>query len=134
MADHNPTKPYRILLWAGRTVALLASLFFLAFFIGEGVGEFSALNEIPMELAVFLPMLALAVLGYILSFFRVQAGAILQIADGGAMLLYHLIRGGMADLTTALLFGLPYMFCGVVSLLYRRNIPSKPSSEPIGSV
>ena len=130
MADHNPTKPYRILLWAGRTVALLASLFFLAFVIGES----GALNELPMELAVFLPMLALAVLGYVLSFFRVQAGAILQIAGGGAMLLYHLIRGGMADLTTALLFGLPYLFCGIISLLYRRNIPSKPSSEPIGSV
>ena len=130
MADHNPTKPYRILLWAGRTVALLASLFFLAFVIGES----GALNELPMELAVFLPMLALAVLGYVLSFFRVQAGAILQIAGGGAMLLYHLIRGGMADLTTALLFGLPYLFCGINSLLYCRGIPSKPSTAPAGPI
>jgi hypothetical protein len=109
------------MLWAGRAVALLASLFFLVFLIGEGAAELTGPDAIPTELAVFLPMMALALLGFVLSFFRIKAGAILQIAGGGAMLLYHLIRGGIANFSTALLLSIPYLFCGIVSLLYHRK-------------
>ena len=106
-----------ILFWLGRIVALLASFLFVALFIGEGVGEFTALRDIPTELLVFLPMLAIAIIGLILSFFRRRAGAIIMLAGGIVMFAFHLFRGGTSDLNTACMFGLPYLVCGVTSFL-----------------
>ncbi len=34
------------------------------------------------------------------------------------MSIYLLVIGGMKDLDIALVFGLPYLICGVISLIY----------------
>ena len=106
-----------ILLWFGRILALLASVLFAALFIGEGAGEFTTLREVPTEFLIFLPLLFLAIVGLILSFFRRRAGAILMLAGGAAMAAFHLLRGGFRDLETACMFGVPYLVCGILSLI-----------------
>ena len=100
-----------------RIVSFLASAFFLLIFIGEGIPDLIN-KSINPKLLPFLPLLLIAIIGCFITLFKEIIGGILQITGGVGMSIYLLVIGGMKDLDIALVFGLPYLICGVISLIY----------------
>lgn len=105
--------------WFAHALGVTASLFFLAFFIGEGARGFIAGGGIPGDLLLFLALLAAAVAGCIAAFFNAGAGGLLQLSGGIAMAAYHIVAGGVGDIGTAAVFGVPYIACGCIFLAIR---------------
>ena len=109
-----------ILRWTGRLTGFFASGFFLLFLVGEGLPGIIQ-NGIDTELLPFLPLLGMAIEGWVIALFNEKTGGILQIIGGMGMAIFHLINGGLKDLDMALVFGLPFMLCGSLFLICRRK-------------
>ncbi len=107
-------KPLR---WFGRLVGFVSSVVFLFFFIGEGVSEGIDLHSPDMQLLTFAILLFLSVSGCVVALFKERAGGIMQLAGGCLMAVYHFVDRGMKDADMALIFGLPFIFSGVVCLI-----------------
>jgi hypothetical protein len=103
--------------WSARILGAAASVFFLAFFAGEGLPIILRGSPIPKELLYFLPLLLVAVAGYIVAWFAETAGGVMLLAGGSAMLVYHLLHG---DLTMSLIYGLPFILTGVLFIAHRK--------------
>lgn len=103
--------------WLVRIVGGFLSLFFLLFFIGEGIPDIKR-SPYP-ELIYFVPLLFLSIAGYGLSWFREKAGAWLMIAGGTATICYFEIY--LSDHFATLVYGLPYVALGVLLLLTDRS-------------
>ncbi len=110
-------RPFRYLRWFTQIAGFFASGFFLLIFIEEGIPALIDKN-INSKLLPFLPFLLTAIIGYLIALFKEIIGGILQIASGISMSAYLFAIGGLKNLDLALVFGLPYLFCGLFSLLY----------------
>ncbi len=113
--QEHQIRPFKIL---AQTVGLLVSGFFLLFIIGEGIADI-AKNE-GTELLLFIPLIALPIAGYIITWFKEWPGAILMITGGIILLIYFFIK---ADIKMALVCGLPFIVAGGLFLLHikKRN-------------
>lgn len=113
----------KYLKWVGRIIGFLASAFFLVVFIGEGVPGFIN-NGIESEMLFFIFLLFIAIIGYAIAIKKEKIGGIMQIVGGSAMSGYHLIIGGLKDFNVAIIFGLPFIFSGLISMIcwyYNKN-------------
>lgn len=106
------------LLWSARLIGAAASAFFLAFFVGEGIPAFLRGSPVPRELLCFLPLLLVAVAGYIVAWFARLVGGAMLVAGGAAMLIYHLLHG---DLAISLIYGLPFILTGLLFTVCRKT-------------
>lgn len=106
--------------WFGRIAGFVSCGFVLLFFIGEGFFR-SAMSRTDMPMLLFLFLYLASAAGYITSFFKERAGGLLLMAGGAAMAAYHLISGGLGDLDAALIYGLPFILCGIAFYAASRN-------------
>lgn len=105
------------LLWSARLLGAAASLFFLAFFAGEGIPAIMRGIQPDADLLLFLPLLFIAVAGYLLACRSRPAGGRLLVLGGAAMAVYHLAHG---DPEIALVYGLPFIAAGALFILHKR--------------
>jgi len=125
----------KLLRWGGRIIGLAASAFFLFFLIGEWGSDGTQVQRVDRTLLLFLPFLLAAVCGSVVGLFRERVGGTITLIAGLSMGVFHLMNGGMGDLDTALIFGLPFMLSGAALLYYgyfaarrkRRSIPPPPA-------
>lgn len=99
-----------------QTVGVVACLFFLLFIIGEGVPDILKGNG--NGLITFLPFILVPVAGFILTWFKEMAGAIVLTAGGVAPMVYFFIKG---DTAMAMVYGLPFIVTGVLFLLHLKK-------------
>lgn len=118
-------RAHELVRFLAMTIGALASLFFVFFLVGEGVGDLldGKAGAIPIII-----MILLTVSGYVLSWFRVRKGAALMIAGALLMGIYLLIIGAKGNVLMALSFSLPFLLPGVMLLLLKR-LALAPASE-----
>jgi hypothetical protein len=104
--------------WFAWTMSVTASVFFLIFLVGEGFSDI--VRGKAKELIPYLPFLLLSISGCALSFFKRKAGAILMIVGGVAIDVILYFQGGQANFRVMVLYGLPYIFPGILLLLFRK--------------
>ena len=120
MGKENQTSiSLRILKWFGHIIGGLASAFFIIFFFGEGVPGLIN-NGVAAEMLLFMVLLFIAIAGWVVSIFTAKIGGILQIIGGSAMSIFHLANGGLKDINMAIVFGMPFILCGLISIIYHR--------------
>jgi hypothetical protein len=103
-----------ILKWAGRAVGFVACGFFGLFAIGEGIPDL--LKGGDGTLRVTLILLLVAVLGYILAWSRPLPGGVLLGLAGVGLGLNVFIRSAFTDVRFSLVYGLPFLFAGLMFL------------------
>ena len=97
-----------ILNWTGRITGILVTVFFAAFFVGEGIPDI--LNGKGDELLQFLPFTVLSAAGFILAWFRPPWGGRLLLAGALLMAGYFLY---FQDILMALIYGIPSLLVGL---------------------
>jgi hypothetical protein len=113
---------YNIIRFLALTIGALASLFYVFFLVGEGVGDLfdGKIGAIPI-----LVMILFTVSGYVLSWFRVRKGAIIMIAGALVMGIYLLIVGAKGNVLMALAFSLPFLLPGLMLMSLKRLSKTK---------
>lgn len=108
----------RILHYLALILGFQVSLFFTLFLIAEG-----GAGLIDGKTAV-LPILILMIIsvgGYILALSNPQKGGMVMIAGGLLMMAYLLIIGGIGEYKMSLIYGMPFIFPGLVLFFNRRK-------------
>lgn len=107
----------KILHYLALILGFQVSLFFTLFLIADG-----GLGLIEGKFAV-LPILILMVIsvgGYIHALSNPRKGGIIMIAGGLSMMVYLLVISGFGEYKMALIYGLPFIFPGLV-LFFNRH-------------
>lgn len=99
-----------------QTIGVVACLFFLLFIIGEGVPDIVKGNG--EGLLSFLPLVLVPIAGFVLTWFKEWAGAIIITAGGLALLLYFLLKG---ETGTAMIYSIPFLVTGALFLLHLKK-------------
>ena len=108
-----------LFLWLSRVIGVVALLFFLGFFIGEGVHDISAGTFKPdFYLAVFVLYLLLNIAGFVLSFFRRTVGGLLMLAAALLMSVFFITTG---DYLMIPVYGLPFFISGGTAVAIRKE-------------
>lgn len=102
---------HKILTWTARVTGLLVTIFFLSFFIGEGMQDI--INGNGKGLIRFIPYTLPVFAGYVLAWFRPLWGGWLLIAGGILLAGYFIYHG---DYRIALIYGLPSFLVGACFL------------------
>lgn len=112
---------HEIVRFLAMAMGALASLFYVFFLVGEGVGDLldGKTGAIPIII-----MILVTVSGYVLSWFRVRKGAVIMIAGALVMGIYLLIVGAKGNVLMALAFSLPFLLPGIM-LLFLKRLASK---------
>jgi hypothetical protein len=97
-----------ILKWFSRITGSIVLLFFLSFFIGEGLPDIIAGRG--RELLVFIPFCLFSLIGFILAWFKPNNGGMLMIFGALVLTAYFFYRG---DLRMALVYALPSLIIGL---------------------
>ena len=105
-------KKARVTEWTGRICGLIISGFFIALLSGEAMDGFFKNGR--ASLSNFLPLLALAIAGCLLAWFKPRIGGAFAILGGMLMLDFHLLR---EDLLTASVYGVPFIFVGALFMV-----------------
>ena len=92
-------RPYKI---AAQTAGLVACIFVLIFFAGNGIPEILKNEE--KELIPFIPFLVLPVAGYIVAWYKEVAGTVLLAMGGTVLLVFFIVEG---DAAMGLVYGQP---------------------------
>lgn len=98
--------------WTGRIGGLIISGFFVAFLAGESMD--GLFKNGGVSLLKFLPLLALAIAGCLLAWFKPKIGGAFAILGGMLMLDFHLLR---EDLLTATVYGVPFIIVGALFMV-----------------
>ncbi|HYV91835.1 MAG TPA: hypothetical protein VE978_08630 [Chitinophagales bacterium] len=106
----------------GQGIAFSALVLVLFFLFREGFPDTSKGEG--KELLFFLPFFLLTVLGYVLAYFFPARGASMVIAGGVLMMCNQLF---FSNYSTALIFGLPFVVSGALTLFATRK--SSPKSD-----
>ena len=99
---------HKELKWFARIFGLLVTVFFLAFFIGEGLPDI--INRKGNELTIFLLFCIPAFIGYFIAWIKPYAGGILMILGAlliGSYFVYH------GDFKMSIVFGMPALLIGL---------------------
>lgn len=114
MSQHNKSeyrvKPFKMI---AQSFGMLVCGFFVLYMVGEGIPEI--INGKGGSLAAFMPLIAIPIAGYAITWFRIQTGAILMIAGSLLLIVYFLLKG---EAGMAALFGLPFLAAGALYELY----------------
>lgn len=110
-------KPYKLL---AQTAGLAVSVFIVFFAIGELLPAIK--KDESTDISKFLPLVLvlLPVAGYVISWFKELAGAFIMLLGGVILGIYYVTE---ANVTSALLYGLPFIITGALYLLHisKRN-------------
>ncbi|MEI7734513.1 MAG: hypothetical protein WCI49_03560 [Ferruginibacter sp.] len=110
-------KPYKLL---AQTAGLAVSVFVVFFAIGEVLPAIK--KDESTDISKFLPLVLvlLPVSGYVISWFKELAGAVIMLLGGVILCMYYVIE---ANAGMALLYGVPFIVTGALYLLHisRRN-------------
>jgi len=115
---HN--RPYKV---AAQSAGLIVCIFILLFFAGRGIPEI--LKNDANELIPFLPFLAIPFAGYLVSWFKEFAGALMMIAGGIILLVFLIVKG---DSGSGLIYGIPFIAAGILFVVHinkRSQLQSK---------
>ena len=104
--------------WFSWAISLLASVFFLIYLVTEDIPNLVKGNA--KEIIPYLPFLILAILGCFLSLVKRKPGAIMMIVGGIAIVVILYIQGGSAKFGEMVVYGLPYIFPGIILLLFKK--------------
>ena len=104
-------KQHKILLWTARISGLIITLFFLSFFIGEGLSDI--IHGKGKELLWFIPFTIPALAGYILAWFRPSCGGWLMIIGGIILASYFMLK---CETIMVFIYGLPSLLIGACFL------------------
>lgn len=110
--EHH-TRSYKI---AAQTAGLIACFFILFFFAGKGIP--AVLRADINENIPFIPLLLVPVAGYILTWYKELAGAILVTGGGLVLLTFFILKG---DVAIGCVYGLPFVISGCLFLLHIRK-------------
>ncbi len=94
--------------WFARISGLMVLIFFLSFFIGEGLSDI--LKGTGNELVFFIPFCIPVVAGYITAWFKPYIGGIILILGAlllGSFFVYY------EDFNMAMVFGIPPLLIGL---------------------
>jgi hypothetical protein len=115
--ESQQLRPYKIL---AQTAGMAVCLFIVFFAIGEVLPDIK--KDEGDTFSKFLPLILVLfpVIGYIISWFKELPGAVIMVAGGVVLTVYFLMN---RELTTALLYGLPFIIAGGLYLLHisKRN-------------
>lgn len=101
-----------VMRWAARISGLISVAFFLSFIFGEGMHDIR--NGDSQQLMPFLPLLALAISGYFVSWLKEKTGGAMMVI-GGLLLLLYLFYS--QDYIIGLIYGLPFIIPGIIFYL-----------------
>lgn len=107
--DHH-LRPYKI---AAQSTGLIVCIFIGLFIAGKGIPEILKYDQ--NELIPFLPFLLLPVAGYIMTWYKEFAGAIMMVTGGVTLLAFFILRG---DTAMGLIYGIPFILGGSVFLIH----------------
>ncbi len=98
-------------------IGSLASLFFVLFLVGEGVGDLldGKTGAIPIII-----MILFTVAGFVVSWFRTRRGAVIMITGALVMGVYLLIIGDKGNVLMSLAFSLPFLVPGIMLMYLKR--------------
>jgi hypothetical protein len=118
MSHHHQQEPQRIKPYKtiAQTLGMAVCLFLLLFVMGQGLP--ANLKGTDNGWTIFIPLMLLPVVGFIISWFKELPGTAIMIAGGLVLMVYFIIQ---KDLTTALVYGLPFMIVGSLFLLHIRK-------------
>ena len=102
----------RMLRVAGHAIAFVAPIFIVSFIMSKGMPDIIIGNG--LELLLFLPFFAFTILGCVVAYFYPVRGAGMVITGGLLMMGYHVL---FSDLSSALVFGLPFIIAAVMIFL-----------------
>jgi hypothetical protein len=102
---------HKILSWAARITGSIVLVFFLIFFIGEGIPDI--INGKGKELIQFIPFVLPVFIGFFIAWFRPVAGGWILLA-GAALLAGYFIY--LNNIRAAMIFALPPALIGACFL------------------
>jgi len=112
-------KASKILHYLALIIGFQVSLFFTFFLIADGVTD---LIEGKAAVIPLMILMLISVGGYILVMSNPPRGAIIMIAGGLFMMVYLLIMGGLGEFKMSLIYGLPFIFPGLVLFFNRPKV------------
>lgn len=112
------TNVSRILHYLALILGFQVSLFFTLFLIADGG---AGLIEGKTAVLPILILMIISVGGYILALSNPQKGGMVMIAGGLLMMVYLLIIGGIAEYKMSFIYGMPFIFPGLVLFFNRRK-------------
>ncbi len=107
---------HKILLNTARISGLFVTIFFLSFFIGEGLPDIIAGRA--KSFLYFLPYTLPAFTGFIIALFRPVTGGWVMIGGGFVLMSYFLLRN---DPAMSMVYGLPALLVGICFLASKRK-------------
>jgi hypothetical protein len=105
--------------WFSMTISVVASVLILISLFTQGIQDIVQGKD--KEFAQYLPFLLLAIAGSVLSFFKRKPGATMMIIGGVAVEIVLYIQSGMANFGMMVVYGVPYIFPGIVLLLVKKT-------------
>ncbi len=103
-------RPYKL---AAQSAGLIVCIFVFLFIAGRGMPEI--LKNDANEMIPFLPFLAIPFAGYIVTWFKEFAGALMMIAGGIILLAFLIVKG---DTGIGLIYGIPFIAAGILFLVH----------------
>ena len=103
-------RPYKL---AAQSVGLMVCIFILLFVAGKGIPE--TLKNDTNDTIPFLPFLAIPFAGYIVTWFKEFAGALMMIAGGIILLVFLVVKG---DTGLGLIYGIPFIATGILFVVH----------------
>jgi len=110
--ESQQVRPYKIL---AQTAGMAVCLFMIFFAIGEVLPAIKKDESNDWNKFLPLAMVLFPVLGYIISWAKELAGAIIMLLGGIILAGYFLMDG---NTSMALIYGLPFMIAGALYLLH----------------
>ncbi len=103
-------RPYKL---AAQSAGLIVCIFILLFIAGKGIPEI--LKNDTNDIIPFLPFLAIPFAGYIVTWFKEFAGALMMIAGGIILLVFLVVKG---DTGLGLIYGIPFIATGILFVVH----------------
>lgn len=105
-----------VMRWAARISGLISVAFFLSFIFGEGMHDIRSGDS--QQLLPFLPLLALAISGYFVAWFKEKTGGAMMVIGGLSLLVYLFCS---KDYIIGIIYGLPFIIPGIIFYLLGRQ-------------
>jgi hypothetical protein len=109
----------KVLRATGHAIAFVAPLFIVSFILSKGMPDIIIGNG--LELLIFLPFFAFTILGCVVAYFYPIRGAGMVLTGALLMMGYHLM---FSNLSSALVFGLPFIIAAIMILLGASKLDS----------
>lgn len=104
--------------WFAWTIAIIASLFFLAFDVRENIVSYFHFPNLSVLLIIIA--LLISITGSFYSLFRQVRGGVIMIIGGIAIVVYYYFTGGIREFPFMLAYGFPFIIPGVFFVFVRR--------------